>query len=402
VATNGNQYVGAVGPNGIAVWRPSVTAPESVQGQGKAPSNTGTTPPVTDGGQGSTQDPDGNVYAAALFFVATCKQTDIVGNTVRADTGAYTVASVSCYQPYPSIGLIVKKLSATKCVVQTYGLCTGVLSGLTANDRYFVGPTGAPSGAASLPQDASYVQAIGFAVQPNSLFVQPTGIFVRRNTADATSSPPPGQVAGVFAPGTTLRSAGGRILHGLGSPPASLGDEDDEYLQTDGASGFVLWGPKSGDSGWGPSGLALVGEQGPRGADGPVGAMGPPGDVGQPGEQGVAGPVGADGAVGPQGVMGPVGPVGPAGADGQKGDRGEVGMTGSVGADGAQGQRGDVGPAGPEGPSGTVGATGDIGPAGQDGTRWFVGDGPPDPNNSYPDGSFYFDRQADEVYPPAS
>jgi microcystin-dependent protein len=156
---------------------------------------------------------------------------------------------------------------------------------------------------------------------------------------------------------------------------------------------------------------ALVGPQGPKGADSTV--PGPQGPQGIQGPTGPTGPQGADSTVpGPQGPQGNTGPQGPAGADstvpgpqgpqGVQGTPGEKWFTGAgapLGGIGIVGdwyldsvagtyyektgtsawtQRGSLlGPQGATGAQGPQGNTGSQGPAGTPGEKWFSGTGAP-------------------------
>lgn len=206
-----------------------------------------------------------------------------------------------------------------------------------------------------------------------------------------------------------------------------------------------------------PTVVYVQGQQGPPGPAGPAGVSGPVGPTGPQGYVGDTGPYGNDGksiiaaqsnpddAMGNAGdlwlntstyyLFGPKSDTWPAtgqaliGAAGQDGSRGLTGNSVLVGADapqGGTGSDGDVyidgdgnlygpksqgtwqpstislrGPRGEPGPEGLKGDQGDVGPAGPDGTLWFQGDGPPAVDNDYPQGSYYFDRQNDRIYPPA-
>lgn len=268
-----------LGPNNQAVWTP-VPFPDTY------PSNTsgGSIGDVPGGGTPGGGTPgggtpgNGNVYAAALFFAATCQSSDVLGAFVRAADGTNAVTTTSSSSGYPAIGVIVAKSSATACTVQTYGLCGGIYSGLTPNYRYFVGPNGQPALYTELPKTARYVQAIGFAVRSNFLFVQPSGSILTRDTS-AGSTPPEDD------DGDTVSPYAGGILHGTGAPDEALGQPGDSYLEYD---AYLLWGPKT-DAGWGTAGKPLIGPKGDAGTPGNRirSRVGPPEstDAGIPGDQ---------------------------------------------------------------------------------------------------------------------
>jgi hypothetical protein len=145
----------------------------------------------------------------------------------------------------------------------------------------------------------------------------------------------------------------------------------------------LKWDPtaRNGDGAFVNS--AVVGEQGPAGADGDSAyeVAVANGFVGNEAAwlASLVGAEGADGADGAAGAPGADGADGAAGADGDSAyevavANGFVGneaawLASLVGADGADGAQGDVGPAGPEGPAGPQG------PAGADGAQGAVGPG---------------------------
>ena len=220
-------------------------------------------------------------------------------------------------------------------------------------------------------------------------------------------------------------------------PPGPIGPEG-----STGDAGAV--GPQgaAGDQGaLGPQGEAgPTGATGGQGGQGEAGAVGPAGPAGSDGQMGATGPQGAVGSDGKNGATGPVGPLGPTGP------QGDAGKDGQDGAAGAAGPQGNIGPAGAQGIAGAAGATivngqaaptaqdgqdgdyfydqanttffgpkasgawpatgvqmtGQNGQNGADGTRWFDGDGPPAADNTYPPGSYYYDRTNNQIYPPAA
>ena len=86
---------------------------------------------------------------------------------------------------------------------------------------------------------------------------------------------------------------GTAVLNGITNPAAGIGVNGDFYINT---ATNTLFGPKANGA-W-PTGVSLIGPQGPIGLTGP---------------QGPAGPTGATGPQGPAGAAGPQGPQGPAG-----------------------------------------------------------------------------------------
>ena len=142
------------------------------------------------------------------------------------------------------------------------------------------------------------------------------------------------------APGTN----GNGILNGGIAPTNNQGVDGDFFVNT---STNTIYGPKA--NGVWPSGVSLVGPQGPAGA---TGAAGP------------QGPAGATGAAGPQGPVGATGLQGPAGATGPQG---------LVGATGATGPQGPAGATGPQGPSGILASGSAVGNTPYwDGSQWVL------------------------------
>ena len=163
-----------------------------------------------------------------------------------------------------------------------------------------------------------------------------------------------GPGGGPTGPTGPTGATGLQLLNGVG-PPIAQGVNGDFYLDT---GSYVLYGPKTGNSWAGITGVSIIGSTGdPGGSTGATGATGSQGLVGPRGPQGLNGPTG------PQGSTGPVGPTGPQGASGTPG--GATGPTGATGSTGPAGPRGATGPAG--GPTGATGATGPGGPKGDQG-----------------------------------
>ena len=164
--------------------------------------------------------------------------------------------------------------------------------------------------------------------------------------------------AGIDAVNALLAS--GKIIRsGAGAPSNGLGNDGDFYINT---TSWLIYGPKVSGS-W-PSGVSLIGAQGPQGAQGFQGPVGP---QGAQGPQGNVGPQGNQGPTGPQGNQGFQGPTGPQGNQGFQGPTGATGATSTV-----PGPQGSIGPQGPAGPTGATGAASTVpgpqGPAGANGT----------------------------------
>lgn len=129
-------------------------------------------------------------------------------------------------------------------------------------------------------------------------------------------------------------------------------------------------------------GIAVMGEQGPKGdpgIDGREGPTGPQGERGTPGERGDQGVPGRDGvngqdgAPGKDGATGLQGEQGIPGKDGLPGPQGIPGLQGPKGETGAQGVQGLPGPQGIQGLKGDTGATGPAGAKGDIGAQGIQG-----------------------------
>jgi len=207
-----------------------------------------------------------------------------------------------------------------------------------------------------------------------------------------------------FAPSITdgqwirIGSGGASVTSGTTNPINGTGNQGDFYINT---ATNQIFGPYNNGT-W-PSGVNLVGPQGPAGvigAQGPAGAdgktvlngattpasgLGIVGDfylntatnelfgpktaggwgagvslVGPQGPQGIAGATGTQGATGPQGLTGATGPQGPQGATGPQGIAGATGATGATGAQGPAGAAGKTVLNGTTAPASGLGTVGDF------------------------------------------
>lgn len=141
-----------------------------------------------------------------------------------------------------------------------------------------------------------------------------TGATGPQGPAGATGLQGPAGVAGAAGPQGPQGLAGTNgngILNGAIAPSNNQGVDGDFFVNT---TTNTIYGPKV--NGVWPSGVSLVGPQGPAGATGAAGPQGPVGATGLQGPAGATGPqglVGATGATGPQGPAGATGPQGPSG-----------------------------------------------------------------------------------------
>ena len=129
--------------------------------------------------------------------------------------------------------------------------------------------------------------------------------------------------AGAAGPQGLAGTNGNGVLNGASAPTNNQGVDGDFYVNT---TTNTLYGPKANGT-W-PTGVSLVGPQGPAGV---AGAIGPQGPTGLTGLQGPAGATGATGLQGPAGATGPQGPAGTTGAVGPQGPSGAAGPQGPAG-----------------------------------------------------------------------
>jgi hypothetical protein len=108
--------------------------------------------------------------------------------------------------------------------------------------------------------------------------------------------------AGPQGPQGLAGTNGNGVLNGASAPSNNQGVDGDFFVNT---TTNTIYGPKA--NGVWPSGVSLVGPQGPAGA---TGAVGPQGPAGATGATGLQGPAGATGLQGPAGAVGPQGPSG--------------------------------------------------------------------------------------------
>lgn len=123
------------------------------------------------------QPPAGSAGISSQVFQATCDASDSVGNAVYisgpAVVGVYDVRTVDITDASkaPAIGIIIKKLDATTCIVQITGIVTGVFSGLTPGQHLFVTAVGnltqtPPSAPVS---GIKYIQAVAYAIADDTV-----------------------------------------------------------------------------------------------------------------------------------------------------------------------------------------------------------------------------------------
>lgn len=155
------------------------TAPLSVY---VGPTDVYVPPPVlggpTDGTGPTGGESDASPQATgSLFLVATCPADLQPGQAVTAASQG-SVAIADCRGPEAVIGICTRKRSDNQAVVQTAGEVVLGLSGLSPGVDYFLGQAGAivPPPVTGVP----FVQRIGIATSPTSLYINVNGTVVRQ------------------------------------------------------------------------------------------------------------------------------------------------------------------------------------------------------------------------------
>ena len=118
------------------------------------------------------------------IFEATCDTSNAVGDLVYLiGTRDVRKADIDDRSKTPARGIIVDKITATSCLVQTSGEVS--MSGLVVGATYFVGVDGRPS-AVPPPRPVlglRAVQVIGTAVDSSTLILSLTNDLTRMNAA---------------------------------------------------------------------------------------------------------------------------------------------------------------------------------------------------------------------------
>jgi hypothetical protein len=107
-------------------------------------------------------------------FDSSCQAGDAVGNLVysKADDEVETI-DITDSSKMPAVGIILEKITATTCVVQTFGPYE--IAGLTPGQRYWAGAAGTPSNLfpTASPGGIAIAQVIGFAHTTDELILDP-------------------------------------------------------------------------------------------------------------------------------------------------------------------------------------------------------------------------------------
>ena len=113
--------------------------------------------------------PDGTASRVELVF--DCDISTVVGDIVYQDTVVQTkvITNTNNTQVQPSLGVVIRKLSDTRCVVLTLGIKDGY-SGLQIGSKAFLGTDGTIT---TTKPATGYVQTLGTTVSPTQIFFLP-------------------------------------------------------------------------------------------------------------------------------------------------------------------------------------------------------------------------------------
>jgi len=90
-------------------------------------------------------------------------------------------ANPADFNKMPAVGVITKKTSPTKCLVQWYGETPDIFTGLASGEYYFVGSDSRVSDVPPIPVTVPlFSQWMGVATAPTRLYVRPNDHMVRR------------------------------------------------------------------------------------------------------------------------------------------------------------------------------------------------------------------------------
>lgn len=114
-------------------------------------------------------------YVDGRYFDANCLASDVVHNFVRITGSTGGIPDVESVDPtvpstMPAVGVIIRKDSVTKCLVQATGTFVD-LSGITPGVWYYVGLDSQPS--PTKPALPAVGQVVGVGLTPNNLLLVP-------------------------------------------------------------------------------------------------------------------------------------------------------------------------------------------------------------------------------------
>jgi len=127
--------------------------------------------------------------SGASPITSDCLVTDVVGNFVyitgdRIESALQIeTVNIEDLAKMPAIGIITEKLSSTKCRLQTSGIVEGVLSGLTPQERYYIGTDGKATATPPEPGagETFYIQYVGIAIASNALYLDIAKVPIKRS-----------------------------------------------------------------------------------------------------------------------------------------------------------------------------------------------------------------------------
>ena len=113
--------------------------------------------------------PDGVSSRVELIF--DCEVSTVVGDIVYQDTVVQTkvITNTDNTHVQPSLGVVIRKLSSTSCVVLTLGIHEGY-TGLPIGSKVFLATDGTTT---TTKPATGYVQTLGTTVSPTQIFYLP-------------------------------------------------------------------------------------------------------------------------------------------------------------------------------------------------------------------------------------
>ena len=109
--------------------------------------------------------------AASLVLEFDCEVSAAVNDIVHQDAISDTkvIVNVNNTETKPSIGVIVEKITTTRCKVLILGI-QGGYSGLSIGDKIFLDTDGTPT---SSKPGTGYIQTLGIAVSASQIYFTP-------------------------------------------------------------------------------------------------------------------------------------------------------------------------------------------------------------------------------------
>lgn len=116
-----------------------------------------------------------NILTATSTFSAVCLATDAVGDCVYSvQNYEVTKCDPTDETTMPASGIIISKSSATDCVVQYTGVCSGVYGGLTIGEPLFIDTdSGLTQTLPTTPAQPYLAQGMGIAIADSAFIVRP-------------------------------------------------------------------------------------------------------------------------------------------------------------------------------------------------------------------------------------